>query len=440
MDAKKLLACGLGILLVGLVVRVVHLQSVPGDNESSDEYFWTWTGMGLVQDGVPKGWSVLPFYDDEALAEVRFKGETFTIVAPCMDHPPLYSVAMGLWMTALGYRDILTVDLLAMRLSSLLLFTITFALTGLLAMQVTGPRQALVALATMALSSPIVVNSKLVVSENFFVVIVLGTLLALLRHLGGGSRRWLVLVGVGALCLPLSKIAALGLSLALLFVAVAHKDKLAALVVSAATVGGLVVYVVYGLAVGGDTFVGALQSQAGRFQGFTSAFSLLLVPKVVNQPLTYGLFFLALAALVVEGARGRMKAVVIPLITYACVMGFFANRFLVFGWYLIPLYPFLCIGIARAIAVMWSSRSGRMLWLWMLLVVPFTLDALTATAPSTTSALRYLYLALAIGVPGAALWGVFGNAWVRRGTVATLVGVHVVADMLLLFRVIPDSG
>src|SRR5262245_37516856 len=92
------------IFTVGLGLRLYHLEKAPYFNETSDEFAWTWSGMSLLHDGVPTAWTYLPAYGN--VGWTSWRGFGFHMVKPWLDHPPLFSVVMGSWMLAAGYRDI----------------------------------------------------------------------------------------------------------------------------------------------------------------------------------------------------------------------------------------------------------------------------------------------------------------------------------------------
>ena len=114
------------IFLVGLGLRVHHLDRFPERNRTADEYAWTWSGMTLLSEGTPRAWSWLPGYP--ATPVVKWRDNDYRIVRPWLDHPPLYSLYVGAFMRLAGVRDIFAVELETMRLSTMLLFPAAFFL------------------------------------------------------------------------------------------------------------------------------------------------------------------------------------------------------------------------------------------------------------------------------------------------------------------------
>ena len=114
------------VLLLGVGLRAWRLGDQPAHNATADEYALTWAGMTLVANGTPQSWSWLDAYGTRSV--IQWRGNPYPIVQPWMDHPPLYPLVMGLWMRVGGYIDPLSVDLRYMRVSSVLLFGLSFFL------------------------------------------------------------------------------------------------------------------------------------------------------------------------------------------------------------------------------------------------------------------------------------------------------------------------
>src|SRR5262249_29825795 len=150
---------------------------------------------------------------------IKWRGRPYRIVKPYLDHPPLFSAFMGLWMTLLGFHDIFAVDLFKMRVASLLLFAATFWLLWLVLRRYLDENRALLSLALFATSPLAVIDGRLVISENFFLGLYLGAYYLLLLYDESPSRK--LILGMGLLCaaLPLSKVAALALVLHLAAIA-----------------------------------------------------------------------------------------------------------------------------------------------------------------------------------------------------------------------------
>jgi hypothetical protein len=258
----------------------------------------------------------------------------------------------------------------------------------------------------------------------------LAAILCLLEHVDTGRRRYLVALGICALALPLIKVAALSLSLALLALAVQRRHLRAGAVVCGATALGVAGVLGYGWAVGGSFFLEVLANQSQRFTGFSGAYNIFLVPTVVNQAVGYGLLMLGFFALVAELLRGRAITLALPAVIYGCAMALFVNAKGMFGWYVIPMYPFICAGAAMVVRRLWDDERGWGLWLWLLLVLPLSFDLLRgAVGAGGDVPLRVLYLTLLLAAPFLLLRPAPLGPRPRHGLVAALVGAQLIADL-----------
>jgi hypothetical protein len=106
-------------------------------------------------------------------------------------------------------------------------------------------------------------------------------------------------------------------------------------------------------------------------------------------------------------------------------MNFFISQNAVFGWYQIPLYPVLCVGVARYVATMWNDVKGWSLWLWMLATLPYMLNVVVGQHFGAAILSRYFFLAVMLLMPLALL--MFRG--MRRSWAHALVVLLVVAQL-----------
>ena len=190
------------VLLLGVGLRAWRLGDQPAHNATADEYALTWAGMTLVANGTPQSWSWLDAYGTRSV--IQWRGNPYPIVQPWMDHPPLYPLVMGLWMRVGGYIDPLSVDLRYMRVSSVLLFGLSFFLLAQLALRNLAFPAGVVALLLYAVAPPAVIQQRLVVTEALWVSLGLAAFLLMQRWQKTRSTR--ILLGLTCVCalLPLS--------------------------------------------------------------------------------------------------------------------------------------------------------------------------------------------------------------------------------------------
>ena len=421
------------VLLLGVGLRAWRLGDQPAHNATADEYALTWAGMTLVANGTPQSWSWLDAYGTRSV--IQWRGNPYPIVQPWMDHPPLYPLVMGLWMRVGGYIDPLSVDLRYMRVSSVLLFGLSFFLLAQLALRNLAFPAGVVALLLYAVAPPAVIQQRLVVTEALWVSLGLAAFLLMQRWQKTRSTR--ILLGLTCVCalLPLSKGAALAYSFALLVAAAREREKWLVAAVCTGTVLGLILWVIYGALVGGDMFFAVQGSHADRFNGFDGFVALLFHPSVLYSLVNYLPWLLGLiwSIALMGDARGPAWSV-IP-VAYAAAMTFFVDEESVYGWYYLPMYPWLCLAMGDLFWRGWHTRRPGVTWLWFVFAWVGAVAWMLEAEVLSTEVLRYLYLLGLLGVtfytllPRRILWitarwvvGVGTAGWIVSGVAQVLWG------------------
>jgi hypothetical protein len=400
--------CALFVLFVG--VRFYHLDRAPEHNATTDEYAWTWSGMTFFKDGEPTGWSNLKAYE-KLRKTVRWRDHKYLIVRPWLDHPPLYSFFAGGVMHLQGYRDMYDVDLWRMRLGSLFLDAVSFILLSLvLGILATGPER-LIALLLFSVLPLVVLHQRLVVSENMIVPLTLGAVLLTLYQ----RRRYAiwrsVLLFLIAVMLPLTKVAGLSASVFLTMWTLACTPQRSRFVnagcVALGTVLGIGGYIAWGRHFGPELFNEVMNNHQGRFKGFSGLEVLLFEPKYIAKHVPDLLTVIGCALALGSLAQPRPTAWGLAVLSYAACMAFFADDHRVFGWYFIPLYPWLCAALGVWIARAMVHRELGPSLLWCTVAALAVATVLFGNKLLETQPLRVGYLAGILAIYGSWL------AWPR---------------------------
>jgi len=78
------------ITFLGAFLRIYNYDSLPPDNWTSDEYAFAWSGMSLLQTGIPTSWSWLSPTDNFPTVVWEAKNIRYRLVTPWFDHPFSY--------------------------------------------------------------------------------------------------------------------------------------------------------------------------------------------------------------------------------------------------------------------------------------------------------------------------------------------------------------
>jgi hypothetical protein len=423
-----------GIFLVGAGLRLYHLDRYPERNRTADEYAWTWSGMTLLTEGTPRAWSWLGGYP--TFPVIKWRGDDYRIVKPWLDHPPLYSIYVGTFMLATGTRDPFSVELLPMRLSTMLLFVIAYWLFFLVLKRYDDPSLTLLALALWSVAPPAIWNGRLVMAEQMLVPLALGGWLALDRMAAAKTikqrRGWSVGLILFCAALPLSKVAGGAFILWLFALSLQRRDRRAALLVVAGGVAGILVYLAYGAHFGWHLFRTIVQVQGLRFTNFGGFHALIFAPRIVDKPFMYMPFVLGFFVLLDDLRAGRYVELGLFTAVYSACIAFLLpwNGY---GWYLIPLYPALAFGVASFVMRTLREANGNALWIWLLFCGTYLCWILCDANVGTPQEWRWAFILVAATTPLTALAAArFPARW--RVGFAAFVALELIGDTWYALR------
>lgn len=333
-------------LFLGVYLRFDNLNTWPRLGATFDEYAWTWQGMNLIQNGVPSSWSPHPQYEN--FEQIYYQEAHFRIVTPFLEHPPLFGLVAGSFAMLNGVNDMLKIHISDIRPLALFLGVISIGLVFLLTKELYDKKTALIATGLYATIPTIVVGSRIVQNENFFIPMWLLSLFLISKYIRGKKSIYRNLAAVICALLVLAKIpwiAAAG-SIFLIFLFLKRYKDAAIFII--APVIGLLLFIVYGLFYDADLFINLWGLQIARYDlAFTSVFALFQKPYLVDRFYLDGwIYFGGLAFILLILNLKKHFFIFFPLLSY----------FLIFmagipdepghGWYRYPFYPFLVISIA----------------------------------------------------------------------------------------------
>jgi 4-amino-4-deoxy-L-arabinose transferase-like glycosyltransferase len=332
------------ILALATLLRFHDYTLVPVRNETIDEYQHAWEGWHLLHQGIPAAWSTFPnVYPKDHTVDLRWFGKRFLLVRPYFDHPPLFSIPVGLACTLAGASQYLDCSLPAMRVVPILLSLAGLLLLHRLAITYgASERAALLAALAYAVVPLIVVSHRLVKAESLLTLLFMGAILAVESHARTGRTRDAALAGLLSglsIWTKATGVAVVGTAVVLLL---ARGRNRAALVVGSITAAFLALYLAYAWAYDFRIFLDVIRLQGSIKWASVETFLDLLRGSVVEVSFGQGWFLWLLLSAGVIAFR-KERAILIPLAIYMATMVLTADFRVVYGWYRIPLYPFLCV-------------------------------------------------------------------------------------------------
>jgi len=119
----------------------------------------------------------------------------------------------------------------------------------------------------------------------------------------------------------------------------------------------ILAYLLYGAFYGWDLFTMVLKLQSSKWVGLRSVLDLVGISRVVELQFGGGWYLWTLIA-VGRMAVGEGKRLLVPAGVYFLVLVASVDERGVFGWYRLPLYPYLCLAGGLFLAEWWQERDA----------------------------------------------------------------------------------
>jgi 4-amino-4-deoxy-L-arabinose transferase-like glycosyltransferase len=334
------------IVLVAAYLRGRGYAQSPPLN--ADEYDWAWTGLSLIQQHVPTGWTGL-WAAYGHWVSFEWQGNEYPLVTPYLDHPPLFSILVGGVAWIAGERELTDVSLSVIRLVPIGLSLVVLILAYRLAQATVGIWPALIAILLLAFSPAAITLARVTESEALLTVWLFTALLALNRIQKRPTDRYAIaLLVISCVAAPLTKVPGIAVGFAAAVALFSWRRPRLALMAGIAAFAGIVLFAAYGALLDFGLFLNIWSAQADRHSGSSAGYELL------RGGLADWYWGLGIVGLSVLGARGGSAArlVVWPVLAYVVVITLTANADLAgrYDWYRIPIYPLVYIGASFLIA------------------------------------------------------------------------------------------
>lgn len=336
----------LGIIFLGIFLRLYNLEIWPRKGATFDEYAWTWQGMNIIQKGVPISWS--PHAQYENAHSIIYQQTHFRIVEPFLEHPPVFGLISGGFALMSGARDMYDVNISHIRPLALILGSLSILFIFLLTTTLYGRSTGLLVSLLYATIPTIVVGSRIVQNENFFIPVWLFVLYMAAKYIKGKKRIYRNIAIFLSFLLILAKIPWIAAGISLFAIFLFHKKYKDAFLVALSSTLALGVFGLYGYFYDWNLFINLWKLQSARYDiTFTSIYALFQKPYLVDRYYTDGWIFFGWFSFVLLLLKNPKKNVFIiaPMISYFLIFLAGVPDEAGHGWYRYPFYPFLIISI-----------------------------------------------------------------------------------------------
>lgn len=346
--SKIKIAVVVGILFLGLILRLHNYSVYPQRGASSDEYTYSFLGISLLTRHVPESWSNLSAYKNKY--DLTIRNLYFPMVHPYFDHPPLNGLLVGGWSILNSQAVFDKVDLKTIRLVPIFLSLISSVLMFLLGLKLFGFRTAVWALLIYSTATLFVMNQRVVFAENLLTPLFLG---ALYIFSSIKKMRLVNAVIIGGICGLAFWTKELGIAVFFTMIYLFFEEQISKrfiLILTAVFLIFFIGYIGYGYYYNGNLFWQVVSIQASRHIGPETLLLLTSSPVIVNKTYFDGWYFLGFLSIFFSMSDyKKYKMIVVSSLIYLLLMIFSLAKDGEMGWYMIPLFPFMALSAANFI-------------------------------------------------------------------------------------------
>jgi len=345
---KNTLILLLSILLLGFVLRVHNFTVWPRLGATFDEYAWTWLGLSLINNQVPTSWSSHQAYEGHR-RHLIFQQTNFWLVTPYLEHPPFFGLVAGGFAKINGVGDLFDISIDKIRPLAIILGVLSIGALFLLVKELYDVKTALLVSLIYASVPTVVIGSRIVQNENFFIPFFLLSLFLIVKFIHTKKSLFRNLAAVVCGLLVLSKVpwvAAPIAVVAILFYLKKYKDAGKFLAVVALF---FLFYLAYGFYFNSEIFIELWRLQLARYDlTFNSIFALFTEPYLIDRYMIDGWIYFGWFALILFLIKNLRKnyIIIFGFLAYLGVFIFAIPNEAGHGWYRYPFYPFLAISLA----------------------------------------------------------------------------------------------
>ncbi len=368
-----------GSFVLGSFLRAWNFWYFPVGGETQDEIAWSLLGSSLLQTGEPVSWSYFSGYESVGELTSTDGGARYPLVAPALDHPPLFSLIPGVTLSLLGkaWNEIPSLKLIRAPMVLLSILNLGLFIFWQLRRKVSENEKAVSTLLFATLPA-VVFLSRLVVAENLLVTLIL--LCFILRTYDFGKWRnflWFALLWM----FPLIKASGLALGVGVIaFLWLERKEKKKNslwLFASAGFFFGMISWILYAGLYDLSLFWQVQFQQAQRDTGLLTLFSSQMLPSVLVEKVFLDPWLLLSWMVPVfwfMGENGKKdsedRSVSLLFFTQVAFILLSVGEHTVHGWYRIPLWPLFTVMIARWLTQIWEKKSLFSLAWFLILMSP----------------------------------------------------------------------
>ena len=349
-----------GIFLFTFIIRAHNYERVPTSNHM-DEQLYAWSGINMIEVGVPISWSTLDYPKSAIvyLGRMSYKGgppeASVTLYKPWLDEPPLFSYIVGYFAHINGADRNGFIPSSYIRIPTVIFATIVSVFVFLIAYDLGGYYMGLLAMLIYGTTPIFVFGSRTAMPENLIALCFIFIYWLLIKYRDNPKFKILIpipiIVGIAGLSKPTGYF--------LILFAVLVTILLSLKKIPTGKIFKRVVYLIIGIIpfitwyfwysynLSPEIFKTIFSIQAGRPVGFSSFAWFLISPAVDTVIFKDGWYLFSLLAAIYlilkKNKDTKLNILSIAFIFWVLVVMFTGGEADLLAWYRFPLFPILAI-------------------------------------------------------------------------------------------------
>ncbi len=335
------------VLLLGVILKLHNYSIYPQRGATSDEYSYSFQGVSLLTKGIPISWSAFTQYKN--LRHLTIDKLYFPIVYPYFDHTPLNGIIIGAWAVAFGENTFEKIQLKTIRIIPIILSTISSLLVFLIGSKLFNYKTAIWALLIYATTTIFVIHGRVVLAENLITPLLLGVIYAFIKFYKKINIKKTIYLGALASAAFWTKELGIVAFFSILYLFISERLKIKYTLILVATFLFFIgLYIAYGTYFDAEVFWKILTQQSARFIGPDTLLYIVSTPIIVNKFYNDGWYFFGFFAFFASYTSYREnKFIIVPSTIYFLLLLSSLTQRGEMGWYIIPLFPFMSLFIAK---------------------------------------------------------------------------------------------
>jgi len=357
------------IVFLGLVLRADNLTKYPRLGATFDEFAWTWLGISLIKEQVPSSWSSHDAYVGYREPKTYLNAK-FWIVKPYLEHPPFFGIVAGSFAILRGVDNFYEVNIDKIRPLALILGVSSIVILFFLVREIYDEKIALLSSLIYATIPTVVIGSRLVQNENFFIPMFLLALFLIARFIKSKDTRLRSIAAIICGLLILSKIPWLAATLAIFAILFYKNKRNDAFKFIAIVLPFFLIFIAFGLYFNSEIFIDLWKLQLQRYAlTFNSVYALFTDPFLTDRFTIDGWIYFGWFSFILLLTKDFKKnyLIILGLMSYLGVFIFAIPNEAGHGWYRYPFYPFLAVSLAMFIKE-YFNKNIFLTFLFILLV------------------------------------------------------------------------